>query len=174
LWQLALLDFAAEFKFVVVIRCTQKLLRRVGPAARVAFPSTTRLGDWVGNLVGVGHRRVVLFISEYSRLPVLLSARDLRNVAYQLPLAMESVLAALEISHVAIREEQRAMADAVIAPTNNRSLVATLADLGYALKLRLAKAPEVDLLTLALWLSETPIGPMEYQAPDEVTRRLLA
>ena len=158
---------------MVVIRGTQKLLRRVGPGAPVASPSTTRLGDWVGNLVGVRHQRIVLFISEHSRLPVVLPARDLRNVAHQLPLAMGAVLEALGISHVAIRDEQRAMAESMIAPTNNRSLLGTLTDLSHSLKWRLAEEPDVNLVTLALWLSETPVGPMNYQTPDQVTRHLV-
>ena len=66
------------------------------------------------------------------------------------------------------------MADAVIAPTNNRSLVGTLTDLSYSLKSRLAEEPDLNHVTLALWLSETLIGPMNYQAPDEVTRQLFA
>jgi hypothetical protein len=136
--------------------------------------STTKLGDWVGKPVRAEHQRVLLFISERSRLPVVLPARDVRNVAHQLPLAVGVVLEALGVLHAAILEEKRAMADAVIAPTNNRSLVGTLTDLSYSLKSRLAEEPDLNHVTLALWLSETPIGPMSYQAPDEVTRQLFA
>jgi hypothetical protein len=64
------------------------------------------------------------------------------------------------------------MADAVVAPTNSRSLIATLTDLSYSLKLRLAEEPNANLISLALWLSVTPMGPMNYRAPDEVTREL--
>ena len=136
--------------------------------------STTQLGDWVGNLIGVRHRRLVLFISEHSRLPVILPARDLKSVPQQLPLAVGVVLEALGISTDAIRAEQRAMAEAVIARTNSRSLVGTLNDLSYGLKLRLDEEPDVSQVTLALWLSETPIGPMKYRRPADVTCRLFA
>ena len=78
----------ATATFMVVIRCTQKLLRRVRPLAGVPPPSTTKLGDWVGKPVGAEHQRVLLFISERFRLPVVLPARDVRNVAHQLPLAV--------------------------------------------------------------------------------------
>ena len=64
------------------------------------------------------------------------------------------------------------MPDAVLAPTNSRSLVGTLTDLSYALKLRLAQEPDVNPITLSLWLSNTPMRPMDYRAPDEVTRQL--
>jgi hypothetical protein len=157
---------------LVVLRCTQKLLRKVGPAVPVPSPSTTRLGDWTGNVLGVGHQRVVVFISEHSRLPVVLPARDLRAVAEHLPLGVGAVLKGLGIPEGAVRAEQLAMADALIARTNDRSLVATLNDLCRSLKWRLADEPGVDLTELALWLAETPIGPMKYDAPNRVTRRI--
>jgi len=54
----------------------------------------------------------------------------------------------------------------VVTPTNSRSLVATRIDLTYALKLRLAQDPDVNLIALALWL-------MDYRAPNAVTRQLV-
>jgi hypothetical protein len=157
---------------VVIIRGTQKLLRRLGPATGGGCESTTQLGDWLGNLYGVGHKRVVLLISQHSRLPVVLPDRNLKDIRHQLPLAVGAVLEALGIPRHAIRDELDSMADAVVAPTNSRSLVATLTDLSYSLKWRLAEEPDVNLVTLALWLSVTPIGPMNYRAPDKVTREL--
>jgi hypothetical protein len=60
------------FDTVVVIRCTQKMLKRVGPPASEPPASTTRLGDWTANLLGVGRQRFVLLVAERSRLPILL------------------------------------------------------------------------------------------------------
>ena len=157
---------------MVIIRGTQKLLRRLGSVTGDRFESTTQLGDWLGNLYGVGHKRVVLFISQNSRLPIVLPGHNLRDIRHQLPLAVGAVLEALGIPGHAIRSELDAMADAVVAPTNSRSLIATLTDLSYSLKLRLAEEPNANLISLALWLSVTPMGPMNYRAPDEVTREL--
>jgi hypothetical protein len=131
------------------------------------------LGDWVGSLFGVGHRRVALFISQHSRLPVVLPGRNLKMIPQQLPLSAGAVLDALGIPAKVIREELNAMADAVVAPTNSRSHIGSLTDLSYSLKVHLVRTPDVNLISLALWLSETPMGPMKYQSPDEVTRHLL-
>jgi hypothetical protein len=49
---------------MVVIRCTQKLLRRIGPSGPTDEKSTARLGDWLANLLGVAQRRFVLLVSE--------------------------------------------------------------------------------------------------------------
>jgi hypothetical protein len=62
---------------MVVLRCTQQLLFRRrqfddAPAVR----STTRLGHWYGNLLRIGSRHVSLFISERSRPPALIPARE--------------------------------------------------------------------------------------------------
>jgi hypothetical protein len=57
---------------VIVIRCTQKMLKRVGPPASEPPVSTTRLGDWTVNLLGVGRQRFVLLVAERTRLPILL------------------------------------------------------------------------------------------------------
>ncbi len=32
--------------------------------------------------------------------------------------------------------------------------------------------PATELLTMSVWLSDTPVGPMKYEAPDDITRRL--
>jgi len=40
-----------------VIRCTQKMLKRVGSPTTEPMASTTRLGDWTANLLGVGRQR---------------------------------------------------------------------------------------------------------------------
>jgi hypothetical protein len=58
---------------MVVMRCTRQLLMRLKyPGEDSSAESTTRLGDWYGTLIRFGRRQVLLFISERSRLRVLL------------------------------------------------------------------------------------------------------
>ena len=58
---------------MVVLRCTQKLLVRLKQVGDLPpVESTTRLGDWYGNILRIGRRQHLLFISEQSRLPVVL------------------------------------------------------------------------------------------------------
>lgn len=159
---------------MVVVRCTQKLLRRLPAPSFIEAPSTTALGDWCGNLIGIGHLRVALFISERSRLPVVFPARDMANLGRHLAEAVGQVLRALGVRADRIRLELEAMAEVHIARTNSRSLLASLNDFTDALKWRLGQEPSTDLLTVALELSETPVGPLGYRGPDEVTRELLA
>jgi hypothetical protein len=56
---------------MVVLRCTHKLLARLKQTDTLpVVESTTRLGDWYGNILQIGRRQHLLFISERSRLPV--------------------------------------------------------------------------------------------------------
>jgi hypothetical protein len=53
---------------MVVLRCIQKLLARLKQRDNLpAIESTTRLGDWYGNILLIGRRQHLLFISERSR-----------------------------------------------------------------------------------------------------------
>ena len=71
---------------MVVLRCTRRLLARLKRADNLSDDeSTTRLGDWYGNVLPLGHRLYLLFISERSRLPVVIPIREARHLATVFP-----------------------------------------------------------------------------------------
>jgi hypothetical protein len=119
---------------VVIIRATRKLLVRIGPPSLPSTASTTLLGDWYAVPLAIGRLRFVLAISEHSRLPVLLPARDVKHLAQHLPAALERVLLGLGIPAPALYRELGEMRTALIGTTNNRSLLGTLNDFGFLLK----------------------------------------
>lgn len=54
---------------MLVLRCTRKPLARLKQPDNLAdVESTTRLGDWYGNILQLGRRQHLLFISDRSRL----------------------------------------------------------------------------------------------------------
>jgi hypothetical protein len=62
---------------MVVLCCTQKLLVRLKRAdVSPGQESTTRLGDWYGNILRIGRQQHLLFISEHSRLPVIIPIHE--------------------------------------------------------------------------------------------------
>jgi hypothetical protein len=70
---------------MVVLRCTQRLLFRLKRFDNESSTSsTTRLGDWYRTLLRVGRRHALLFISERSRLPVLMPGRSADHLPTQL------------------------------------------------------------------------------------------
>ena len=160
---------------MVAIRCTKKLLARVGAPQEVTEPTTTVLGDWYAEPVNIGHQRLVLFISEHSRLPVLMAGRDLKHLAANFPDALAAVLWGLGIDAAAIRREVEATREAMIAKSNSRSHLGTLNDFSFMLKWQLPDRGDLDLVQAALELSHTPVGPLRpLSFPDKVTRQLLA
>lgn len=131
------------------------------------------LGDWFANPVAVGHERFILLVCEHSRLPVVMPARDAKHLARNFPDAMAAVLSGLGATAAAVEREVEAAREAVVAATNNRSVVGTLVDFSYMLSHRLRREP-ADLVELSLWLAHTPVTPMHPDCwPDKVTRRLL-
>jgi hypothetical protein len=158
---------------VVILRLTRKLLSRVGLPTAMTTPSTTVLGDWFAQLIFVGHERYVLLISEHSRLPVVMPGRDLKNLARNFPEALAEVLHGLGIPGVVAEREVEATHEAVIAVTNSRSVLGTLNDFSRALNYHLGDEPDADLAEIALLLSRTPVGPLGYDTPGRVTRRML-
>jgi hypothetical protein len=159
---------------MVALRCTKKLLARVGPPQEATEPTTTILGDWYACPLNVGHQRFVLLISEHSRLPVLMAGRDLKHLTDNFPDALAAVLWGLGISAAVIQREVEATREAVIAKTNNRSLLGTLNDFSFMLRWQLPDRADLDLVQAALELSHTPVGPLRPTSfPDRVTRQLL-
>ena len=158
---------------MLIIRCTRKLLVHVGPPVTTYAYSTTRLGDFYAQPVNVGRRRYVLLISQHSRLPVVMPGRDLKYLADNLPAALARVLQGLEIPREAIVREIAETHPAVITTTDSRSLLGTLTDFSFMLKVYFDERPDADLLDAALWLADTPVGPLDYKTPERVTRQLL-
>lgn len=67
---------------MLTIRCTQKLLLRVGVSPKVQTISpTTVLGDWYANLIFTRPQQLVLCLNERSLLFLLLPAQNFKNVA---------------------------------------------------------------------------------------------
>ena len=137
-------------------------------------PTTTSLGDWYAQPVAVGHRRLVLLISEHSRLPVILPGRDVKHLAENFSDALACVLFGLGIEVSAAEREVEATCEAVIAETTIRSLLGTLNDFSFMLKWRLRDELATGLVDAALRLGRTPVRPLGPGFPDRVTRALLA
>lgn len=158
---------------MVVLRCTRELLARVTRApVEPAATSTTRLGDWYVALVRVGRRQYLLAISERTRLPVLVPARDARHMAETLAGAVGRVLLGIGVPEAEVEVESTAMVDAVFAPTRNRSLLGTINDFAFAIQHRLQREP-TSLDELAIWLADTPIHTRFHDGrPMDVTRQV--
>ena len=156
---------------MVVLRCTQKLLARLKRAEVPAdVASTTRLGDWYGNILQIGRRQHLLFISERSRLPVVIPIREAKRLEAVFPDAVCDVLAAAGISAEDIADERSRMSEISFGRTNNRSLLGTLNDFAFIAQHGNANRDEPESPEDPMrFLAQTPILPLKGASPIELT-----
>lgn len=157
---------------MLVLRCTRQLLARLRQVGDVPLAeSTTRLGDWYGNILRIGRRQYLLFISQRSRLPVVIPIREAKHLAAVFPDAVCEVLAAVGVSAPDIAEERSRMAEIGFGRTSNRSLLGTLNDFAFmAQHGNLARAEPESQEELIRFLSRTPILPLGGASPMDLTR----
>ncbi|HET9385590.1 MAG TPA: hypothetical protein VFO67_10605 [Gemmatimonadales bacterium] len=156
---------------MVVLRCTQKLLARLNHMGEASpVESTTRLGDWYGNILRLGHRQMLIFVSERSRLPVIIPIRESKRLATVFPDAVCDVLAMVGVSAKDIEEERSRMSELVFGPTRNRSVLGTLNDFARMAKYADAQRAEPESPEeLIRFLAETPILPLGGANPIDLT-----
>jgi uncharacterized protein DUF6933 len=159
---------------MLVLRCTQKLLARLKQADNLAaVESTTRLGDWYGNILQLGHRQHLLFISERSRLPVVIPIREGKRLASVFPEAVCEVLAHVSVADEDIADERSRMSEIAFGRTRDRSLLGTLNDFAFMAQSVDARRTEPESPEeLVRFLSQTPILPLDGASPIELTRAL--
>jgi len=157
---------------MVVLRCTQKLLVRLKQlGALPPVESTTRLGDWYGNVLRIGRRQHLLFISERSRLPVVLSISETKQLSEVFPDAVCERLATVGVAAADIANERMRMSEIAFGRTRNRSLLGTLNDFAFMAQQGNANRAEPESPEeLMRFLSQTPILPLDGASPIELTR----
>lgn len=159
---------------MVVLRCTQKLLVRLKQADDLpAFESTTRLGDWYGNILRIGRRQLLLFISERSRLPVILPIQAAKHLPDVFPDAVCERLAIVGVPPADIAAERLRMRQMAFGRTRSRSLLGTMNDFALMGKIGDANRTEPESPEeLMRFLADTPILPLKGASPIDLTLAL--
>jgi hypothetical protein len=160
---------------VLTIRCTQKLLKRLGTEAlpEPGHP-TNRLGDWYANLVFTSHSRLIICVSERSLLPVLVEANDSPSFVARFQEAARSVLRHIGVASEMLDNEAREMSQIIIGATASRRVLGSLNDLASLARFTMAERNTIDLTALAIELADTPCSPINYETPRSVSLGLLS
>jgi hypothetical protein len=157
---------------MLTLRCTKKLLARLKLKPVGEAPSsTTRLGDWYGNLLYFGRRQLVLFTAEKSRLSLLVEAKDAGGLPERLRAALSEVLSTLGVPPKLIHAELAQMQDVTFAPTANRVVLGTMTDFAFEASYLLGEQ-RLSLLQASIELCGTPCVKMEGVFPCDVARGL--
>lgn len=156
-----------------MLRCTRKLLDRVGPPLEPPPPSSSRLGDWYAKPFQIGPKRFILLMSETSRLPVVMPGRNAANLGRDFPDALGIVLSALGVPEIAVAAEVELSRQFAYATTDSRSMLGSLNDFASMAQHRSRGSAEVDVVRLSVELSGTPIVAMNFGFPRDVALKLL-
>jgi hypothetical protein len=154
---------------MVVLRCTRRLLLRLKQFDDTPIDSTTRLGDWYGNVIRMGNRHVMLFISARSRLPVAIPIRQANRLRVVFPDAVCHMLDAVGIADADIVEERRRMSEMAVGRARSRSLLGTLNDYSFMTRVAFVKSHDEPLEDIARFLARTPILPLGGARPIDLT-----
>ena len=157
---------------MVVLRCTQKLLVRLKQVGDLSpVESTTRLGDWYGNVLRIGQRQHLRFISGRSRLPVVFPISEAKRLRTVFPDAVCERLSIVGVAAADIADERMRMSELAFGRTRNRSLLGTLNDFASMAQSADARPTEPESPEeLMRFLSQTPILPLDGASPIELTR----
>lgn len=159
---------------MVTICCTAKLIRKLDFPVGSSIPEpTTALGNWYANILFFYRRRFLLFVSERSRLAVITPSREIRSVASHLRDYLSILLEYLNVKPEWIEAEIRQMASVCYAATNSRSILGTMNDYKFQISAILERTFDLNEAEIAVYLSNTPIGSLQYKFTNEETLELL-
>jgi uncharacterized protein DUF6933 len=141
---------------MVVIRPTRKLHRTL-PVSQMAGASDTALGDWYVNRLVVDRQPLLLLVSAASLLPVLVRARNVRDLPTHIREIVARRLARLSVPEALIDDERRAMAPAYIGATVDRSVLGIMVDFAKGVSYSLASGfDDAALARVEAQLGRTP------------------
>lgn len=161
---------------IILIRGTQKLLKRIGEQSNALGASTNALGDWYATLVYVGRIQLVLCTSANSLLSVVFEARHVKTqIAEFLREGLETLLSDIGVPESQIRAELEEMREYQFGPTANRSVLGSMNDFVRCMSCTIAEQPDIPLRQINLELSATPSGgaTVRYGIPGDRARTLL-
>jgi hypothetical protein len=163
---------------MVVLRPTRKL-RAILPTSDAVGVSTGALGDWYVNRLVYGHQPLLLLVSAASLLPIVVPAKNARDLPARLADVVALRLVRLGIAASLIESERREMMAVQIASANDRSVIGTMVDFAKGIPYYLeAGWKDDDLRAVEDRLAETPCHAGKRQDlvvfPDRKARELLA
>jgi len=159
---------------VLTLRCTQRLVRRLGSVAQVEpYAPTTALGDWYANVLYTRPRQLILCVSERSLLSVLVPARDPTTFLPRFRETVLSHLTAIGASVQAVAAEGEEMKEIRVGRTASRSVLGSMRDLALTVQQELALERWASLEDLQLHLSTFIMGAIGMRYPCDVALELL-
>jgi hypothetical protein len=113
---------------------------------------------------------MLLFISQRSRLPIVIPLRDGKRLDVVFPAIVCVRLALVGVAADDVDRERSHMREVAFGQTRSRSLLGTLNDFAYMAKCADARRTEPESPDELMWfLSQTPILPLNGKTPIDLT-----
>lgn len=158
---------AARMWTVYSLHSTKKLRDRAKqPVLPAVADPTTWLGNWYGTAL-FWRPQLALLVNEQTLFPILVPLAPAATVLDRFPIALGDTLAAAGIESQFIDAELAEMADGQWARTDSRSVLGIMNEFSF-LANESRRRHDFDPRDLALWLAQTPCGPLygRHISPD--------
>ena len=150
------------------LRCTKKLLDRIGLPVESLLPSpTTILGDWCATVL-FWRPQVALLVNERTLLPVLMPLAPAATLVSRIPEQVASILERHRVDQSVIARELSAMSEVSVAKTANRSVVGTMNEFAFLAEAYRYRSETTDLSALSMRLAKTPCGAIRHKSPADL------
>ncbi len=149
------------------LRCTRKLLRRLGktPSSELVAP-TTVLGDWYANLLYTRPQQLVLAMNERSLLCVVVPASPGDQLGRRVRKAVAALLSEIGVPAERVATEVRAMESMAIGATASRAVLGCMNDATLQLQaIPHRRGSALPLRDVDLYLAENIYSLTKYQTP---------
>jgi hypothetical protein len=162
----AIIVEAKSYMAMVIIHGTKKLVDRIPTPPSDIDEPTGPLGSWYATLL-FWRPQVALLVDEDTYLPLLMPLAPAATLLQRFPAALETLLLAHNTSTSFIQATMAVAREPVLARTANRRALGVMSELAHLAAHRRA-AGETNLVTLAVALARTPIGPLytTHVSPD--------
>jgi len=149
---------------MVILRPTSKL-KKVLPVERTPGESSdTALGDWYINRIVIDRRPLLIIVSSTSLLPILVPARNVRGLPYDIAEIVDARLRRQGVASFIVDAERKAMTPVVIGRTLDRSVLGIMVDFAKAVPYYIDREQWDDEF---LWLVEDKLA----ETPCHARRR---
>ncbi len=164
-----------------IIRCTSKLLKelKIKPV-ELENDKINPLREWHANIITVQRKRCIIFthsMSLYSFIIYGVKKKELDNLSEEFEKHLAANLSTDQIESIKIIGDNNADTNLVYAKTNNRSVLGSMNDIAYQIKMTIHNWPEIkkiDSIRISQYLNKIPMGALNYGFPDRELKKLLS
>ena len=163
---------------MVTLRLTHKLQKLLAiDLSDQLKPTTSILGDWYANLVPTFSGDLIVFVNEKTLLSVAIPIWESDNLLLLLRLRIANLLGMIGIQPKAIENELSHYDHIQFGKTRSRSVLGSINDFAFHYQVMAEEAEskaDLSLSNAEYKLSQMPCKPIDYKAPSDVAKELLA